>query len=149
MTTATLNKTEPVQVLMVEDNMADVFLVEKAFKNSRWPVQLSLAIDGQEAMDCLKGEGLFTSSYRPDIIFLDLSMPKKSGFEVLSEIRSDSGFDNIPVIVLTNSKSEDDMERVYAARANFYLVKPHDFEELSAAIRHVEIGWFDNARHQI
>jgi DNA-binding response OmpR family regulator len=133
---------------MVEDNMADVALVQHVFKSSRWTVQLSLAIDGQEAMDCLRGEGFFTAPYRPDIIFLDLKMPKKSGLEVLREIRADSDFDGIPIIVLTNLRSEADMKRVYAARADFYLIKPYDLDELYSAIHHVENQWFANLRSQ-
>jgi chemotaxis family two-component system response regulator Rcp1 len=146
MATMTLNKTDPIQVLMAEDNMADVVLVQQVFKTSRWPVQMSLAIDGEEAIDCLRGEGFFTAPYRPDIIFLDLSMPKKSGWEVLCEIRADSGYDNIPIIVLTNSKSEADMNQVYALGADFYLVKPRDLDELYAAIEHVENEWFTELR---
>jgi len=147
MSTATLNKTDPVQVLMVDDNMADAVLVQRAFKSSRWPVQMSLAMDGQEAVDCLKGEGSFEAPYHPDIILLDLKMPKKSGLEVLSEIRADSDFDDVPIIVMTNSQSEADMFQVYESRGNFYLVKPHDVEELDAAIRFVEDQWFDGLRH--
>jgi DNA-binding response OmpR family regulator len=148
MSPMTLNKTEPIQVLMVEDNMGDVALVQQIFKSSKWSVQMSLAIDGQEAIDCLRGEGFFTAPYRPDIIFLDLNMPKKSGWEVLSEIRADSGYNEVPIIVLTNSSSEEDMLEVYAEGADFYLVKPRGLGELYSAIRHVENQWFDELRPQ-
>jgi chemotaxis family two-component system response regulator Rcp1 len=131
----------PVQVFLVEDNMADVFLIERALKSHPRLMGLTLARDGEEALDYLKGRGAFEEPNRPDIILLDLSIPKKSGHEVLAEIRADHALDEIPIIVLTNSNSEADISKAYDNHANFYITKPQDLNDLHTAIHHIENVW--------
>jgi CheY-like chemotaxis protein len=140
-TTLTEKTIRPIKVFLVEDNMADVFLIEKAFKAYPRLMWLTLARDGQEAMDCLRGQGDFDEPFYPDIILLDLGIPKKSGLEVLEEIRAYSALDEIPVIVFTNSNSDADIRKAYDSRANFYVTKPQDLNVLFAAIHHIEAVW--------
>jgi two-component system, chemotaxis family, response regulator Rcp1 len=128
----------PIKVFLVEDNMADVFLIERAFKAHPRLMWLTLARDGEEAVDCLKGQGNFEEPFHPDIILLDLGIPKKSGLEVLREIRADSAMDDIPVIIFTNSNLDSDIRKAYDFRANFFVTKPQDLTLLFAAIHHIE-----------
>lgn len=123
-----------IHVLLVEDNPGDVTLIKEVFKTSNRPIQVSRAQDGVEALDFLKDE-------TPDLILLDLNMPKKSGFEVLEEVKRDPRLAEIPVVVLTNSKLDTDVSRAYESRANFYIVKPSDLERLFVALRYVEQTW--------
>ncbi len=130
-----------IQILLVEDNLGDVTLIKEAFKASKHPVKITRARDGEEALDILRGAGHQLHPGRPDIILLDLNMPKKSGFEVLEEIKSDPHLQGIPVVVLTNSKLQDDVHRAYESRANFYIVKPTDLDQLFVATRYIENIW--------
>lgn len=130
-----------INVLLVEDNLGDVTLIKEAFKGSKRPIQISRVKDGLEAMDYLKSRGRFSKSPRPDLVLLDLNMPKKSGFEVLEEIKADPKLKGIPVVVLTNSKLDEDFHKAYESRANFYLVKPTDLDQLFVAMRYVENIW--------
>ncbi|MGH7739311.1 MAG: response regulator [bacterium] len=131
----------PIRVLLVEDNPGDVILIREVFKSSKRPIEVSRAADGLEALDYLKGRGAFQDAPRPDLILLDLNMPKKSGFEVLEEIKSDPKLSEIPVVVLTNSKLDTDVGQAYESNANFYMVKPSDLERLFVALRYVEDTW--------
>lgn len=130
-----------INVLLVEDNLGDVTLIKEAFKGSKRPIQISRVKDGLEAMDYLKCRGRFVKSPRPDLVLLDLNMPKKSGFEVLEEIKADPKLKGIPVVVLTNSKLDEDFHKAYESRANFYMVKPSDLDQLFVAMRYVENIW--------
>ncbi|HVM33370.1 MAG TPA: response regulator [bacterium] len=134
MTQLTQKDGRSIHVLLVEDNPGDVTLIKEVFKTSSRPIQVSRAQDGVEALDFLKDE-------TPDLILLDLNMPKKSGFEVLEEVKGDSRLAEVPVVVLTNSKLDTDVRRAYEARANFYIVKPSDLERLFVALRYVERTW--------
>jgi two-component system, chemotaxis family, response regulator Rcp1 len=130
-----------IQILLVEDNLGDVTLILEAFKGSKHPVRVTRAKDGEEALRFLRGKGGPDAGYRPDIILLDLNMPRKSGFEVLGEIKGDPRLREIPVVVLTNSKLQDDVRRAYESNANFYIVKPTDLDQLFVAMRYVEDIW--------
>jgi chemotaxis family two-component system response regulator Rcp1 len=145
MTSLTLKELKSIKVLVVEDNLPDVVLVKEAFKESKRLIQVTVAKDGQEAMDCLRGEGRFHARLRPDVILLDLNIPKKSGLEVLAEIKSDFNLHNVPVIVMSESDLDEDIKRAYASHANFYIIKPHDLDRLFMAIRYVEKIWFSES----
>ena len=129
-----------IQVMLVEDNLGDVTLIAEAFKGSKRPLQITRAKDGEQAMEYLTGRN-GRCKVRPDIILLDLNMPKKTGLEVLGEIKSDPKLKDIPVVILTNSKLEEDVRQAYESQANFYMVKPHDLDQLFVAMRYVEDIW--------
>jgi CheY-like chemotaxis protein len=141
MTSLTLKDHRTIKVLLVEDNMPDVVLIKEAFKESKRIVQVTVAKNGQEAMDCLRGAGHFKSSLRPDMILLDLSISKKSGLELLSKIKSDFGLPEVPVIVLSESDSESDISSAYDSQANFYIIKSAELDELFMAMKYVEKVW--------
>lgn len=141
MTVLTQTQSRPTQVLLIEDNPGDVTLIREVFKSSKRPIQVARVEDGVEALDYLKGRGSFRGAQRPDLILLDLNMPKKTGFEVLEEIKTDPWLFEIPVVVLTNSKLDMDVSRAYESKANFYIVKPSDLERLFVALRYVEDTW--------
>ena len=130
-----------IHILLAEDNLADVTLIMEAFKSCRTPIQVARVKDGDEALLYLRGQGRYSQSRRPDLILLDLNMPRKSGLEVLSEVKSDPKFQEIPVVVLSNSKMETDVQKAYEAKANFYIAKPSDLDELFAVARYVEDIW--------
>jgi two-component system, chemotaxis family, response regulator Rcp1 len=141
MTSLARTFTRSLHILRVEDNLGDVTLIMEALKGSKRPIQVSRAKDGDEALDYLRGKGRYVHCVRPDLVLLDLNMPKKSGLEVLEEIKTDPKFRDIPVVVLTNSKLDADVQKAYESRANFYLVKPTDLDELFVAMRYVEDIW--------
>jgi CheY-like chemotaxis protein len=145
MTSLTLKEHKIIKVLLVEDNLPDAVLIKEAFKESQRHIQVTVAKDGQEALDCLRGVGRFKSCFRPDIILLDLNIPKRSGLEVLTEIKSDYILHEVPVIVLSGSNLEEDIRRAYEAHANFYIIKPPDLEHLFTAIKYVEKNWLAGA----
>jgi two-component system, chemotaxis family, response regulator Rcp1 len=130
-----------IKVLLVEDNLGDVTLITEAFRGSKNPVQITRAKDGVEALDYLRGRGRYSKPGRPHLILLDLNMPKKSGLEVLEEVKSDPELMEIPIVVLTNSKLDTDIQKAYESKANFYMVKPSDLDELFVAMRYVEDIW--------
>ena len=131
----------PIRILLVEDNLGDVTLITEVFKDSKRDIRIHRVKDGEEALDFLYRRGRFAGEERPDLILLDLNMPRKSGHEVLSEVKADPTFKDIPIVVLTNSKQEIDVQKAYESRANFYLVKPTDLNELFVAMRYVEDIW--------
>jgi len=132
---------DPIMVLLVEDNLADATLVTEAFKGSELPIQVVRAKNGDEALQYLRSEGDYAGAPRPHLILLDLNMPKKSGLEVLAEIKSDPQLMEIPVVVLTNSKSETDIKRAFESKADEYIVKPSGLDELFQSMRHLEDLW--------
>lgn len=141
MTSLTLKEHKPIKVLVVEDNMPDVVLIKEAFRESKRHIQVTVAKDGVEAIDCLRGQGHFTSSLRPDVILLDLNLPRKSGMEVLNEIKSDFDLHDVPVIVLSESNLNSDIQRAYDSHANFYIIKPAELDQLFMAMKYVEKVW--------
>ncbi|HVZ80407.1 MAG TPA: response regulator [bacterium] len=133
--------TRSIRVLLVEDNLGDVTLMMEAFKGCKTPVQVFRVKDGEEAIQYLKRRGVHGDAHKPDLVLLDLNMPKKSGFEVLEEIKDDPALKEIPVVILTNSKLDSDIQRAYESRANFFMVKPSDLDGLFAATRYIEDIW--------
>ena len=134
--------TKQVEILLVEDNPADVRLVREALKESKILNNLSVVEDGVEAMDFLRKKGKYASSVRPDLILLDLNLPKKNGREVLAEVKSDEKLKRLPVVIMTVSDDEKDILLTYNAHANCYIKKPLDFDKFSQVVHAIENFWF-------
>jgi len=132
----------PVEILLVEDSPTDVLLAKEALESSKLANNLHIVNDGVEAMAFLYREGQYTKAPYPDLILLDLNLPKKDGREVLSEIKEDDRFKRIPVVVLTTSKDETDVLKAYGLHANCYVVKPVDFEKFAEIVQSIENFWF-------
>jgi len=132
---------KPVEILLVEDNVADVRLTKEAFKEGKVLSNLSVVANGVEAVDFLRRKGKYANSPRPDLILLDLNLPKKNGREVLGEIKQDPDFKRIPVVVLTISKSEEDIMKSYNLHANCYISKPVDLDQFIDVVKSVEDFW--------
>lgn len=135
-----------VHILLVEDSPGDARLILEAFKESKLKTQISVVTDGVEAMSYLRREGRYSDATRPDIMLLDLNLPRKDGRELLEEIKNDPDFKAIPVLVLTTSNSQDDILGSYERHANSYITKPADMDEFMEAVRSVENFWFDIAK---
>jgi CheY-like chemotaxis protein len=131
----------PIEILLVEDNPGDVRLTQEALKESKMHNILNVVNDGVEAIEFLRRQGKFTNVNRPDLILLDLNLPRKDGREVLDEIKSDNDLKRIPVVVLTTSKAEEDIIRMYTRQANCYITKPIDFDQFILVIKAVEEFW--------
>jgi two-component system, chemotaxis family, response regulator Rcp1 len=123
------------QILLVEDNPGDIRLTKEALKQYEQTTQLHVVTDGEQALRYLNKEGEFKQATTPDILLLDLNLPKKNGFEVLETMRKDDALKHIPVIVLTTSVSEEDILRTHHANANCYISKPFDFPQFLTAIQ--------------
>ncbi len=134
---------KPVEILLVEDNEGDVGLIEEVLEEAKIRNNLHIAEDGEEAILFLHGEGEFSGSPRPDIILLDLNLPKKDGREVLREIKEDDNLKNIPVVVLTTSGAEKDILRSYALHSNAYVTKPLDFDQFIMVVKSIADFWLE------
>ncbi len=134
------------QILLVEDNPADAGLVEEAFRDGRLLHDIHVVEDGAAAMQFLRREGKFKDAPDPDLILLDLNLPKKDGREVLEEIKVDETLREIPVIVLTTSDDEADVHRAYGLHANCYLTKPVDIDDFLLKVRSIEDFWLTLVR---
>ena len=132
----------PIEILLVEDNPGDVRLTMEGLKDSKVRNNLHVARDGVEAMEFLHREGQHTSAVRPDLILLDLNLPRMDGREVLLEIKSDAKLKTIPVVVLTTSRAEHDVLRSYELQANCYITKPVDLEQFITVVKSIEDFWF-------
>jgi CheY-like chemotaxis protein len=132
----------PVVILMVEDNPTDVLIAREGFAGANMENTLHVADDGIEAIEFLNQRGKYAAAPRPDLIVLDLNMPRKNGQEVLAEIKSDVRLKNIPVVILTTSKSQDDISRAYGLHANCYISKPVDFDEFTEVVQRIQDFWF-------
>ncbi|MFK7794005.1 MAG: response regulator [Gammaproteobacteria bacterium] len=130
------------QILLVEDNPADVLLMQEAFKNSTIVDQMHVVVDGEEALDFLNKQGEFQHAVSPDLILLDLNLPKIDGREVLMELNKDPQLRRIPVIVLSSSKIEKDILESYDNSANCYIVKPIELDKFVKIIETIESFWF-------
>ena len=128
-------------ILLVEDNPGDIRLTREALKNSKSPINLSVVGDGVEALAFLRRKGKYASAPRPDLILLDLNMPKMDGGEVLEEIKADEGLRRIPVIVLTSSQAEQDIHKVYDLKGNCYITKPDDLDQFIKVVQSIEDFW--------
>jgi len=131
----------PIEILLVEDNPGDVRLTREALKEGKVYSNLHTVKDGVEAMEFLRRQGKFKDVPRPDIILLDLNLPRKDGREVLEEIKSDSELKRIPVVVLTTSKAEEDVLRTYNLHANCYVTKPVDLEKFMVVVKSIDVFW--------
>jgi two-component system, chemotaxis family, response regulator Rcp1 len=132
---------DPVEILMVDDNPADVRLTWEALKGWKRKSRLRVAQNGEEALDILRKQGRHAGEPRPDLVFLDLNLPKQDGREILAEIKSDEQLKMIPVIVLTTSSAEADIVNTYNLHANSYVIKPINLDDFMAAIRSIESFW--------
>lgn len=133
---------ESVEILLVEDNPGDVRLTKEAFKDSKLHNNLSVVQDGVEAMAFLRREGRYADAPRPDLILLDLNLPKKDGREVLEEIKYDDDLKRIPVVILTTSSDEKDVLESYNLYANCYITKPVDLTQFLAIVQSIQNFWF-------
>ncbi len=133
--------TKPMSILLVEDNPADARLTVEAFKEGKVSNKLTIVEDGVEAIAYLRQEGGYAAAPRPDIILLDLNLPRKDGREVLAEIKADPDLRRIPAIILTTSRDEQDIIATYNLNANCYITKPVDLDEFMKAIRSIENFW--------
>jgi two-component system, chemotaxis family, response regulator Rcp1 len=131
----------PIEVLLVEDSPGDVRLTREAFKDAKVHINLRVAADGAEAMAYLKREGDHANAPRPDLILLDLNLPKKDGREVLAEIKESPTLGSIPVVILTTSASESDIQRSYRLHANCYIAKPVDLEGFLKVVKSIDNFW--------
>lgn len=132
---------QPINILLVEDNPGDVRLTVEALKEGRVRNQLSVVSDGVEALAFLRNQGRYTDAPRPDLMLLDLNLPKMDGREVLAEIKDDPTLRRIPVVVLTTSAAEADILKSYALHANCYITKPVDLEQFINVIGTIEDFW--------
>lgn len=136
----------PFEILLVEDNPGDVFLTQEAFREGRMPLRLSVVWDGEEAMRYLRHEAPFEHASRPDLVLMDLNLPKKDGRELLAELKQDDDLRHIPVIILTTSESHQDVWRAYKLHANCYLTKPIQVDSFMRKIKSIEDFWLTVAR---
>ena len=131
-----------VEILLVDDNPGDVELTKVALRDAKIVNEIHVAHDGEEALAFLRRQGQFGNAPRPDLILLDLKMPKVDGYQVLSEMRADPELRRIPVVVMSSSSAEQDLARAYDAQISAYLVKPSNFDDYFGAIRAVKELWF-------
>ena len=143
---STLPPALPIQILLVEDSPGDVRLTQEVLRNARIANDLHVVGDGEEAMAFLRREGEHAGKPRPDLVLLDLNLPRKDGREVLGEISADPDLRTLPVIVLTTSEAERDILRSYELSANAYITKPIDLGELIAVVRSIETFWLSIVR---
>ena len=137
---------KPVEILLVEDNPGDADLAREALENSKISNTVSVVGDGEEAMAFLRRTGKHTGAPRPDLILLDLNLPKKDGREVLAEIKADDDLKRIPVVILTTSQAEEDILRTYNLHANCFITKPVDLHQFLRVIKSVEEFWLTIVR---
>lgn len=135
------NAPEAFEILLVEDNPGDARLAQEALKEGRMTSRLKVVVDGVEAMSFLRREGQYQGSPRPNLILLDLNLPRKDGRQVLAELKADEDLRRIPVVVLTTSQAEQDIMRSYDLHANCYITKPVDLDRFISVVRSIEEYW--------
>lgn len=133
---------EPLQILLVEDDLGDVELTRESLSDSKLIMNISVMEDGVEAMAFLRREGKYSEAPRPDLILLDLNMPRKDGRQVLAEIKADDELRMIPVVILTTSAAEEDIVKSYNLGANCYVTKPVGFDQFQKVVGAIEGFWF-------
>jgi two-component system, chemotaxis family, response regulator Rcp1 len=141
-----LSESKAINILLVEDNEPDVVLTQEAFKEAKVANTLFVVEDGVDAIDFLRREKKYADMPRPDLILLDLNLPKKDGRAVLDEIKSDPKLASIPVVILTTSTDEQDVLQAYVHHANCYITKPVDFEQFMTVVRSIEGFWLTVVR---
>ena len=134
---------KPIEILLVEDNPGDVRLTQEALRDGKVRNSMHVAADGVEALAILRREGKYADALRPDVILLDLNLPKKDGREVLAEIKTDPDLRRIPVVVLTTSEAEEDILKAYNLYANAYVAKPVDLDKFIAVVKSIEDFWLE------
>ncbi len=137
-----MSKNKSICILMVEDNPTDVMITKEALEHAKVLNTLHVVEDGMEALDFLHHRGKHAKAPQPDLILLDLNMPRKNGQEVLAEIKADKRLKQIPVVVLTTSKAEEDVVKAYGLHANCYVIKPVDFDVFAEVVRSIQQFWF-------
>jgi CheY-like chemotaxis protein len=137
-----MSRNRPITILMAEDNATDVMLTREALAHAKVINTLHVVEDGIEAMEFLHRRGKHAKAPQPDLILLDLNMPRKNGQEVLAEIKADTKLKQIPVVVLTTSKAEEDVVKAYGLYANCYVIKPVDFDVFAEVVRSIQQFWF-------
>lgn len=135
-----------IEILLVEDNEADARLTREAFNEGRLLNNLTVVGDGVEALAYLRQEGAYADSPRPDLVLLDLNLPKKDGREVLAEVKADERLKMIPVVVLTTSAAQEDVARAYGSHANCYITKPVDLDQFLRVAQSIENFWLSLVR---
>ncbi len=133
----------PIEILLVEDNPADVRLTQEVMKEIKVLNRMHVVSDGEEALDFLYQRGAHSGAVRPDVVILDLNLPRKNGREVLAEVKADKSLRTIPIVILTVSSAEEDVLRSYELYANCYITKPIDIEQFSKVVRAVEEFWLE------
>ena len=136
----------PLRILLVEDNPGDVRLIREAFREANLAYEVDVAEDGVIALEALRGNGNGSARPRPDMILLDLNLPRKDGREVLAEVKADPVLRSIPVIVLTTSEAEQDVAGAYDLQANCYVTKPIDFSRFMSVIGSIESFWLQTVK---
>jgi CheY-like chemotaxis protein len=129
---------QPIEVLLVEDDPGDVLLIREAFDFNKVHNNLNVVSDGEQALDYLRGTGDYTDRIRPDLVLLDLNLPRKDGREVLAEVKGDPELRTIPIVVLTTSEAEEDVLKSYQLHANAYVTKPVDFQRFVSIVRQID-----------
>ncbi|UGS36882.1 response regulator [Capillimicrobium parvum] len=129
---------KPIHVLLVDDDPGDTLMIKEAFEENKVRNELSCVSDGVDALRFMRREGEFADAPRPDLILLDLNLPRKDGREVLAEVKADETLSRIPVVVLTTSEAEEDILRSYELHANAYVTKPVDFDRFISVVRQID-----------
>ncbi|MEL7020227.1 MAG: response regulator [Bacteroidota bacterium] len=140
-----VKKTRPINILLIEDNPGDVRLTQEAFKEGRIPINLDVTMDGVEAIKYLHKQEKYANASTPDLILLDLNLPKRDGREVLQDIKADDFLKRIPVVILTTSNAEQDILKSYNLHVNCYINKPVDFDRFFDIIQKIEDFWLTTA----
>ena len=140
-----LNKT-PIELLLIDDDQSDIYLAKRALRKCRTPVDIQIARHGEEALSLLRREDAHQDARRPDLIFLDLNMPRMNGHEFLEAVKADDDLKSIPIIVMTMSRSEVDMQKSYRRQASAYITKPMELDAFEEVIRSIEDHWFQVVR---
>ena len=135
-----------VEILLVDDNIGDVVLTKEALKGAEFSNHVSVVRDGCEAIEFLRRTEKYANAKRPDLILLDINMPRKNGCEVLEDVRSDEELRLIPVVILTSSEAEDDIRRAYALGANCFVTKPADLDEMVKVVQAINHFWLSIAK---
>ncbi|ULH14712.1 response regulator [Deinococcus sp. KNUC1210] len=136
----------PIEILLVEDSEPDILLTQEAFEDARIANNLHVTRDGVEALSFLRRQPPFEHAARPDVILLDINMPRKSGLEVLNEVKADPDLRHIPVVILTTSQADEDILKSYQGHASSYIVKPVGFDNFYQAIKAFETYWLSFVR---
>lgn len=132
------DRPRPIEVLLVEDDPGDILLTKEAFEDNKVRNNLQVVSDGEEAIAFLRRQGPYAQAPRPDLVLLDLNLPRKDGREVLQEVKADPDLRSIPIVVLTTSEADEDILRSYRLHANAYVTKPVDFDQFIRVVRQID-----------